>query len=436
MAELSRYFPSGSAVADAARATFSTVATGMEPSRILAIAYSVREAIARGAQVTQFTVGDFAPDQFPIPRELEQGITDALRAGQTNYPPADGVPELRKAIAQDYRDTLGLDYPLDSVVVASGARPGLYAIYRCLVEPGETVVAPVPSWNNDSYAQLVGAEFVPVPSKAEDGFMPTAEGLAPHLRTARLLVICSPLNPCGTMIKRDQLAAICTLVLDENTRREAAGERSLYLVYDQVYRLLTFGPEHITPVQVAPEMARYTIFCDAISKSFAATGLRVGWVVAPPFIAERLRALLTHMGAWAPRPEQRAVARLLENPEAVARFLAHLKAGIQQRLEVIHQAFKGFAAEGLPVAAVAPEGAIYLSAYFGLEGRPGLPDEDAVRLYLLEAAGCAVVPFSAFGDETNRGWWRFSVGAVSVEDTERCMQRLGVALRKAVGQAE
>jgi aspartate/methionine/tyrosine aminotransferase len=313
--DLKPFFPTGEAVA---KASFSEVALGMEPSRILAISYAVKEAIARGAQVTQFTVGDFAPDQFPIPAALARGITEAIAAGQTNYPPADGLPELRKAIAASYRDELGLDYPLDGVTVASGARPGLYAIYRCLVEPGEVVVAPVPGWNNDNYTQLVGGRFVPVPSRPEAGFMPDPEALAPHLRTARLLVICSPLNPCGTMIQRDRLAAICQLILDENRRRERTGERLLYLVYDQVYRLLTFGPTHHTPVEVAPEMARYTIFVDAISKSFAATGIRVGWVVSPPFIADRLRALLTHMGAWAPRPEQRAVARLLEDREATA----------------------------------------------------------------------------------------------------------------------
>ena len=129
--------------------------------------------------------------------------------------------------------------------------------------------------------------------------MPSAEALRPHLDGARLLVLCSPMNPSGTMIRREQLEAICDLILEENARREAAGERLLYLVYDHVYRLLTFGPEHLTPVGCRPAMARYTIFSDAISKGFAATGLRVGWMVGPPLIAGRVKALMTHMGAWA-----------------------------------------------------------------------------------------------------------------------------------------
>ncbi|MCA9542639.1 MAG: aminotransferase class I/II-fold pyridoxal phosphate-dependent enzyme, partial [Myxococcales bacterium] len=184
-------------------------------------------------------------------------------------------------------------------------------------------------------------------------------------------------------------------MLAENARREAAGERLLYVVFDQVYRMLVFGDQaHVTPVGVAPAMAKYTIFCDAISKCFAATGLRVGWVVAPPVVADRLRALLTHMGAWAPRPEQVAVARLLRDGPAMDRYLTGFKAAVRARLDVIHEAFEGFAAEGLPVKAIAPEGAMYLSVYLGIEDRLG--GEDAVREHLLAAAGCAVLPFSVF----------------------------------------
>ena len=121
---------------------------------------------------------------------------------------------------------------------ASGARPVLYAAYRCLLNPGEKVVTPAPSWNNNNFCHLVGAEHVVVPTRAEDGFMPTAESLAPHLSTARLLVLCSPMNPAGTMISEAQMKAICDGVLEENRRRKSTGERALYVMYDQVYRML------------------------------------------------------------------------------------------------------------------------------------------------------------------------------------------------------
>ncbi|MEZ4432580.1 MAG: aminotransferase class I/II-fold pyridoxal phosphate-dependent enzyme [bacterium] len=433
MTALDRFFPVGADLAAAEVQSLSGMARGMRPSKILTIAYAVRDRIEAGGPVANFTVGDFAPSQFQVPAALKGGIVEAVGQNHTNYPPAFGIPELRSAIRRHYAADLGLDYPDDAIVVASGARPALYGAYACLVDPGEAVVTPAPSWNNDNFCQLAGADHRCVPARPEDAFMPTAEGLAPHLKGARLLVLNSPMNPAGTMMREAQMRDICDLVLDENTRRARAGERALYVVYDHVYRMLAFGDlAHVTPVGVRPEMARYTLFCDAISKSFAATGLRVGWVVAPPFIAGRFRALLTHIGAWAPRPEQHATAALLDDPVAVGAWLRAFLPAIKVRLDRLYDAFSGWRREGLPVDVIAPEGAIYLSVRFDLEGRAGFADEDAVMRWLLDEAGCAVVPFSAFGDHHNRGWFRFSVGAVGLDEIDGCLSRLYPALRKLV----
>ena len=415
---------------DLGELSFSEMALGMKASKILTISYSVRERIAAGAEVTQFTVGDFNPKYFPIPEVLREGAHQALAEGQTNYPPADGILELRTAIRDHYERVFELNYPVTSVVVGSGARPVLFAAYQCLINPGEKVLAPAPGWNNDNFCQLVGGELVSIPSRPEDGFMPTAESLRPHLGGARLLVICSPMNPTGTLIRQKQLEDICDLIVEENARREEAGERLLYLIYDHVYWMLTFGDHtHVTPPQVRPEMARYTIFSDAVSKCFSGTGLRVGWMVGPPVIAAKVKALMTHMGAWAPRPEQIGTALLLNNPEAIAQFLTQFRSKLQTRLNLLYQAFSEWKAEGLPVDVVAPEGAMYLSVKIDLIGQPGFPNPEAIRLMLLEEADCAVIPFDCFGDRVNLGWFRFSVGAVAVEDIERCLVKIGQALR-------
>jgi aspartate aminotransferase len=434
MTDLTPYLPADDELAALSAHSLSDVALGMHASRILVIAYAVRAKIESGAQVANFTVGDFSPREFQVPAKLKEDIAELVAANQTNYPPAHGTPELRGAIKDHYVRHLGLDYPIDAFVVSSGARPALYATYRCLLNAGEKVVTPAPSWNNDNFCQLVGAEHVIVATRAEDAFMPTAEALAPHLDGARLLVLCSPMNPAGTLMRENQMAEICELVLAENARRSAAGERLLYVIYDQVYRMLTLGDlPHLTPMSVAPEMARYTILTDAISKCFAATGLRVGWVAAPPFIAGRIKALMTHMGAWAPRPEQMATARLLNDDAAVEAYMSSFKAKIRERLDLLYTAFSGWKSEGLPVDVIAPEGAIYLSVHLDLEGRPGFPDEASVLSYLLDEAGCAVVPFSAFGDYHNRGWVRFSVGAVSIAEIRSCITRLHSALVRALG---
>lgn len=431
MAHLEAHLPTTpEEIAAASDASLSHTALGMAASRILVIAYAVKDRIAAGETVANFTVGDFAPGQFTIPEPLAQGIHQAIDDGHTNYPPADGVLGLRQAIRDHYAEVLGLDYPVSSVVVGSGARPVLFAAYQCLINPGEKVICPGPGWNNNNFCQLVGAEQVVVNSRSEDAFMPTAAGLAPHLEGARLLVLCSPMNPAGTMMEEAQLAEICDLILAENTRREANGERLLYVIYDHVYRMLTYGERaHHTPVGLRPEMARYTLFSDAISKCYAATGLRVGWMVAPPFITAKVKALMTHMGAWAPRPEQMSTARLLAEPPLVADYMEAFKTELRGRLDMIAGAIARWKAEGLPVDCIDPQGAFYLSVRLDLEGRPGFPDEDAVVRWLLEA-GCAVVPFSAFGYKGDeKGWVRFSVGAVSRQEIADCMDRVEAALK-------
>jgi aspartate aminotransferase len=117
---------------------------------------------------------------------------------------------------------------------------------------------------------------------ADTNFMPTAEMIRPHVRDARLIAVCTPLNPTGTVMVKSEVEAIARLVVDENRRRQSAGDRPLYLLWDQVYWMLTFGDnQHYAPPQLVPESAAYTIFVDGISKALAATGIRVGWTIAP-----------------------------------------------------------------------------------------------------------------------------------------------------------
>jgi aspartate aminotransferase len=323
------------------------------------------------------------------------------------------------------------------VVICGGARPAIYAVYRAIIEPGDRVVYPTPSWNNNHYVHMCGGVPVACPTRPEDGFMPTAETLAPLLPGARLLCLNSPLNPTGTVIGEAELRRICQLVLDENRRRAAASEAPLYVMYDQVYFMLTFGQtRHHTPPELLPEMAAYTIFVDAISKSLCATGLRVGWAVAPPYLTARMRDILGHVGAWAPRPEQLAAADILRDLPAMNAFREVMTDKVKERLDLLYDGVSAMQARGLPVRAIPPQGAIYLSAQFALHGRR-LPEShggktiasnEDIRSYLLDAAGLAVVPFQAFGMREETGWMRLSVGAVSPTEIREMLPRLEAAL--------
>jgi aspartate aminotransferase len=410
-------------------APLSEYARSIEGSTILQIAADIREMLERGERVLNLTVGDFRPDQFPIPARLADFCVEAMREGQTNYPPVPGVMELREAVQELTREELGLNYPIDGILVGGGARPILYASYMALVDPGETVLYPVPSWNNHHYCRLARATGIPLPVTAEKNFHLDRADLEPYLKTARLLAMNSPLNPTGTCISRDALFEICEAIVAENERRRTAGERPLFLIYDQVYNSLTFGDaRHWTPMELVPEIAPYTIAMDAVSKRFSGTGIRVGWGIGPPAILKKMSQMAGHYGAWAPRPEQVGTARFLRERESVLAHRSHMRNELHARLSLLDEGFTAMRAAGLPIEHIAPQGAIYLSVRFDLIGKTVadkrlLTNED-IRSLLLSEAGFAVVPFEAFGLEGNSGWMRLSVGAVSVDEVRGGLDRV------------
>lgn len=407
----------------------SAVARGMTGSEILRIAAEVRRIAATGRPVCDLTVGDFDPRQFPVPAALRDGLRAAVSRGETNYPPSDGLPALREAVRRRIEIDLGLRYPLESILIASGVRPLLYGTARILLDHGDRVVYGVPSWNTNHYAWLTGAEGVPVRTSREHGFHPSLDDLAPHLAGAALVCLCSPANPTGTMIDPAELKRITLAIARENQVRDQDGRRPLYLLYDQVYGSLVHGGEsHAHPVALVPEAAAWTITLDGISKAYAATGLRVGWSVAPPAITAVLRDFLGHVGAWAPRPEQVATAEFLADDGAIAAYRAEMDRAVRDRLDALCDGFAGLREAGYPVDWVRPAGAIYLSLQLGLVGRTvaGRPivSNDDLRRLLLEEAGLALVPFQAFGLPDESGWFRVSVGAASLGDIAAAFPRI------------
>jgi aspartate aminotransferase len=430
LVDLSRH---AEGAAEAPGARLSAMARAIHGSEILKIAGEIRGLLASGVAVCDLTVGDFSPRHFPIPVRLRDLVRDALEHGETNYPPSNGVPALREAVRGFYARDLGLEYPLESFLVAGGSRPLIYALYRTVCDPGDKVVYPVPSWNNNHYAQMVGATTVPVLSRPEDRFMPTREAIEKALPGARLVCLNSPLNPAGTLIAPEVLNGICEAVLDENRARSRRGERPLFLLYDQVYWALCWGTSHVTPPELVPEIARYTVLVDGISKAFAATGLRVGWAAGPTDLISRMSSILGHVGAWAPRPEQVATAAFLNEPAAIAEFREEFSRRVRARLDHLHLGLQQLKSRGLPVESITPEGAIYLAARihpFGRRTSAGfqLNSNEAIRRFLLESCGIGVVPFQAFGTPSDDGWFRLSVGAAGELEISAALERLGEAL--------
>lgn len=404
-------------------------------SEIVKLGNQIKERIRLGERIYNFTIGDFDSSVFPIPQELENEIITAYKQHHTTYPAAEGILELRQAVAQFLNEREGLNYGVNEIQIASGGRPLIYAIFRAIVDKGDKVIYAAPSWNNNHYTHFNDAEHVVIEATPENNFMPTAADIAPHIKGAALLCLCTPQNPTGTMIPRAELEKICDMILEENKRR-GADEKKLYLMFDQMYWTLTFGDNvHDNPVTLRPEMKAYTVFVDGISKVFAATGVRVGWSLGPEYLIGKMKAILSHVGAWAPMAEQKATANYLLQKENVDRYLVAFKQAIHYRLEEISKGFLQLKQEGYHVDVIAPQGAIYLTIKVDLKGKKTaegtvLQTQADVTNYLLAEAKLAIVPFYAFGASKESPWYRLSVGTCKEEEIPEFLGKLKEAMQK------
>ncbi|MDQ3022291.1 MAG: aminotransferase class I/II-fold pyridoxal phosphate-dependent enzyme [Bacteroidota bacterium] len=413
----------------------SSMAENLIGSEIIKLAWQINERIALGQRIFNLTIGDFDPKIFPIPQELTEEIKIAYDNHQTNYPPANGIYELRKVISNYLHQKGGLDYSPEEILITSGARPIIFAAYHTLVDLDEVVIFPVPSWNNNHYTHLTRGKAITVETKPENNFMPTAGDIEPHIRKATLISLCSPLNPTGTVFSEDEISGICELVVAENKRR-GENEKPVYVLFDQIYWQLTLkDTQHYNPVLINPAMRDYTIFVDGISKAFCATGVRLGWGFGPRRIIEKMKSITSHMGAWAPKAEQVATAKYFANYELVTSFLESFKNEISKRVDKIYEKFMQLKSEGYKVDMIAPQASIFLTVNIDIKG---MKKTDGTKInttkditeFLIEDAKIALVPFSSFGSSPDSTWYRISVGTCTLNEIDEIMDNLRNALSK------
>jgi aspartate aminotransferase len=414
--------------------SLSQLSNTLIPSEIIKLGNEINDRIKQGQTIYNYTIGDFDSSIFPIPQGFEDEIVNAYRNKKTSYPAANGLLECRSAVASFIKRRQGLDYGATSFLISGGGRPLIYAAYRTICDRGEKVVYPVPSWNNNHYTHFVEGEHICIETSAATNFLPTADELIPHFRDACLLALCSPLNPTGTVYSKEQLTKICEAVLAENKKR-GADQKPLYILYDQIYWTLTFGEtEHYDPVSLFPELRPYTIFIDGISKSFCATGVRVGWAFGPEIIIDKMKGILSHIGAWSPMAEQVATANFLNKETEVDHFLSTVKLAIHDRLQQLFDGIQQMKQEGYPVDAISPMAAIYLTIRFSFKGKMNGNQEIKTTAdmtsFLLEHASLAIVPFAAFGADKESEWYRLSVGTCHLDTIPQMFSNLRKALDK------
>ncbi len=411
----------------------SQIAETQGGSEIVKLGNAINERIRNGETIYNFTIGDFDPTIFPIPQGLENLIIESYKKHYTNYPPGEGLLDLRTAVCHFLNEWQGLDYQPNEVQIASGGRPLIYTVFKTIVDKGDKVVYTVPSWNNNHYVNLCQAEHCLVECFAENNFMPLAKDVIPFLKGATLLCLCTPQNPTGTTLQESELIKICNAVIEENNSR-GDSEKKLYVLFDQMYWTLTYQKTiHINPITINPAMKDYTIFIDGISKSFAATGVRVGWAFGPAYVITKMKAILSHIGAWAPMAEQKALAQYLYKKEEIETYFTSFKNQLEQRLQAFYTGIIDLKNKGYAVDAVAPQAAIYLTIQLNLVGKKTfdntvLESQADVTAFILSVAKIAVVPFSAFGATHTNPWYRLSVGTCKIEDIPKVFIQLEAAL--------
>ncbi len=413
----------------------SKLAETLIGSEIVKLGNAISEKIQKGEKIYNYTIGDFNPSIFPIPKLLEELIVEEYKNGSTNYPAAEGVLDLRKAIAFYLKEWQGFECNTSEIQVASGGRPIIYATFRAIVDAGDKVIYGVPSWNNNHYTHLTGGVHCLIDCKPENNFMPLVEDVAKHIKGATLICLCTPQNPTGTTLTKDSLEKICDLIIEENNSR-GENEKKLYLMYDQMYWTLTYGDiKHYNPVLLRPEMRNYTVFVGGISKSLSATGVRVGWGIGPSHLITKMKAILSHVGAWAPTAEQKATAKFLVNTSALKEFTKTYINELEYRLQHIYNGFIALKNKGYHVDAIAPQAAIYLTIKIDLVGKKTadgktLATQEDVTSYLLSEAKLAIVPFYCFGASKESAWYRLSIGTCKKEEIAEMFSMLENALEK------
>ncbi len=385
----------------------------LSPSQTLAMSQKSQELRARGVDVINLSVGE--PD-FNTPDHIKEAAKRAIDENFTFYTPVPGYMSLRRAIADNLREVNGVDYKPEQIVVSGGAKQALCNAILAVVNPGDEVIIPTPAWV--SYVEMVKlaeGENVLVPAGIEQDFKITPAQLREALtERTRLIIICSPSNPTGSVYSREELQALVD-VLKEFPK--------VTIIADEIYQHINFTGS-FTSLGSFPEIQDRTIVVNGVSKAYAMTGWRIGFIAAPLVLAKAATKLQS---------------QYTSNPSSIAQKAAEAAyTGSQECVETMRQAFErrrnlvvNLAREIPGIKVNNPQGAFYLfpevSSYFGKRFGDRLIENDTdLAMYLLEEGHVATVAGTAF---CLPGYIRLSY-ATSDDNIREAMRRIAEALAK------
>ena len=386
----------------------STLAEAVHASSTMAIDSMYKNMKAQGIDVVGFGAGE--PD-FPTPDNIKEACIRALAENKTKYTAASGIIELKKAVCQRMKADCGVDYTPSQVVIASGAKHIVYLTVRALVNPGDEVVIPAPYWV--SYSEIVrmcGGIPVIAQTREEDEFKLTPQELDEAITdNTKCVLFNSPSNPTGMMYTREELRALADVCI----------ARDVYIIADEIYYKLVYdGREFVSVAALGEDVKERTILINGVSKSYAMTGWRIGYSLAPEHITKVMSNYVSHSTAAPSTLSQWAAVEALTGP--------------QDTVETMRQAFearRNYMVDRVNamelVSCLKPEGAFYIMMnirkVFGKKcGDVVIDSCDTFASQLLEKGLVAVVPGSGF-DAPDYVRWSY---ATSLENIKEGMDRL------------
>lgn len=389
---------------------FASRLSAVQPSATLAVTQRAAELKAQGVDVISFGVGE--PD-FETPAHVREAAKQALEQGSSHYTRVRGIEPLLSAIQSESRRRRGgVAHETGEIAVSVGAKHTLFNLAMVLYEPGDEVLVPAPYWvSYPDQARLFGATARTLPTEEKDGFRLTPEVLAAAVtEKTKALILCSPSNPTGSAYTAEELRALADVA-------KAAGD--FWIIADEIYGELVYdGFDQRSILEVAPELKHRLVIVDGVSKTYAMTGWRIGWALAPAPVVKAIEKVQGQSTTNPTAVAQHAAVAALRGDKAPVETM---RAAFAERRRAIVAGLN--AIEG--VRCREPEGAFYafpnVQDLIGRKaGGQTLDDDLALTQYLLEEARCAVVPGSAFGAP---GYLRLSY-ATSMENIEAGVARI------------
>ena len=387
--------------------------SAMAPSATMAMNQATRELKAKGVDVINLSVGE--PDFF-TPDHIKTAAKDAIDNNKSFYPPAAGIPELRKAVSEKFKRENNLDYNPDQIVVSAGAKNSLANVILALIDKDDEVIVPSPYWV--TYVELVTlaqGKNVVIKGSFDNDFKVTPEQIEEAITPkTRALLLCSPSNPTGSVYSQDELAAIAKVI---------EKHPNVMVITDEIYEHINFVGAHDSIGQF-DSIKEQCVIINGVSKAYAMTGYRIGYIGAPVWLAKAVTKLQGQLLTGpATIAQEAAIIALNEDQTCVKDMLVAFK----RRKDLVVGLLKDM--DGVEVTN--PEGAFYafpkISSYFGkTHNGNAINSSNDLALYLLHEGHIGTVPGEAFGDPE---CIRISF-ATSDEQLVEAMSRMKTALSK------